>query len=193
MVMNKINLLKEKYSNCQLCPELSKSRSQVVFGTGDEKAEMLIIGEAPGAKEDQLGIPFCGASGKILEGLLESINLTRNDVFISNTILCRPEKNRNPKSQEIKNCNNRLNNLIEAINPTVIVTVGNFATKTIIGKSEITKIRGQIFKLKNKTRDYKVIPVIHPANYLYQGRNPQVLEQMKQDFKIIKKVVDNSM
>lgn len=191
--MDKLTLLKKEYSNCQLCSELSRSRSQVVFGSGNNHAKILIVGEAPGAKEDQLGIPFCGASGKILEELLESINLTRDDVFISNTILCRPEKNRNPRSQEIKNCNNRLNSLIETINPIVIVTVGNFATKTIIGKTEITKIRGQIFKLKNKTRNYKVIPVIHPANYLYQGRNPQVLEQMKQDFKTIKKIVDNSM
>lgn len=177
--------LSEEYAKCQRCPELCESRSQVVFGSGDQKAKILFIGEAPGASEDRQGIPFCGASGQVLQDLLAGIGLTRDDVFITNTILCRPENNRNPKSEEVENCRERLDKTIEIMQPNVIVTIGNFATQRIIGKTGITKIRGKIFDITINDKEHKVVPVIHPANLLYNGRSPVVLESMQKDFQVI--------
>ena len=184
--------LKQEYSSCMKCKDLCETRTQVVFGFGNPNADVVFIGEAPGAKEDQSGVPFCGASGKVLDELLEEINLKREDIFITNTIICRPPKNRNPKKEEIIQCHDRLKKTLEIISPKVIVTVGNFATRVImpeIGKQGITKIRGQVFKINFDGRDYTVVPVIHPANYLYKGRSPVVFEQMKQDFETIKNVI----
>ena len=183
-------MLKKEYLSCQRCPLLVKNRTQVVFGDGNPQAEILFIGEAPGATEDKEGIPFCGAAGKILHELLASINLSRKDIFITNTILCRPPDNRNPLPEEMDNCADRLHQLITIMAPKVIVTIGNFATERIIGKKGITSIHGKVFTHVINNREIKVIPVIHPANYLYQGRNPQLLAQMKQDFQKIKEVIE---
>jgi len=184
--------LQQEYSTCQRCPSLCKSRTQVVFGSGNSKAEVLFIGEAPGAEEDRQGIPFCGASGKVLQELLASINLTRDDVFITNTILCRPENNRNPEKGEVENCRERLDALIEIMKPKVIVTVGNFATERILGKKGITHLRGKIFPLLIHNQEVKVIPVVHPANLLYNGRNPTILQQMKNDFSVVSQIIVQS-
>ncbi len=173
--------LKKTYSTCKKCPELCTTRIQVVFGSGNPNADVLFIGEAPGANEDKNGVPFCGVSGKILEELLQSINLSREDIFITNTILCRPPNNRNPSKEEVNNCRERLDQVLAIMKPKVIVTIGNFATKRIINKTEIKKIRGQIFHYG----DFKVIPVVHPAAYLYSGRNPMMMQQMKDDFSVI--------
>lgn len=189
--MSSLETLQKEYHNCQRCPALVKSRTKVVFGTGNPQAQVLFIGEAPGANEDKEGIPFCGASGKILEQLLASIDLDRKDVFISNTILCRPENNRNPATEEVQNCSDRLDQLIKIIHPKVIVTIGNFATQRILGKTGVTSIHGKIFTTLFHGQDVTVIPVIHPANYLYSGRNPQLLEQMKKDFQIIKTILQD--
>ncbi|MAG61103.1 uracil-DNA glycosylase [archaeon] len=191
----KLQELKQEYSKCEKCPELCKSRTQVVFGSGDESADALFIGEAAGATEDEKGIPFCGASGQILQELLQSIGFTRDEVFITNTVLCRPDKNRNPKTDEIKNCSERLNKTIEYMNPKVIVTIGNFATKAVLGpeaKAGITKIRGQIFEKTIQNKIVQIIPIIHPANLLYNGRNPKIFEQMKLDFKAIQKATNTN-
>ncbi len=182
--------LHQEYQQCQRCPALCKSRSQVVFGSGNPAAEVLLIGEAPGFQEDQQGIPFCGESGKVLDELLKSINLSRAEIFITNTILCRPENNRNPAKEEVKNCSDRLDRLIQIMPPKVIVTIGNFATHRILGKTGITQLRGKVFPLVLSGREIKVIPVIHPANYLYQGRNPQLWEQMKGDFMVVKEMIE---
>src|SRR3989338_3394455 len=178
--------LKQEYISCQKCPKLCKSRSQVVFGSGNPQAKILFIGEAPGASEDKQGIPFCGASGQVLNQLLESVNLSREDIFITNTLLCRPENNRNPEKEEIENCSDRLDQFIEIMQPKVIVTIGNFATERIIKKTGITSLRGKVFEYKNMI---KVIPVIHPASYLYSGRNPKMMEEMKQDFLKIAEII----
>ncbi len=182
--------LQQEYSQCQRCPSLCKSRTKVVFGSGNPQAEVLFVGEAPGAEEDKQGIPFCGASGKVLQELLQSIALTREDVFITNTILCRPENNRNPEKQEVENCRERLDQLISLMKPKVIVTIGNFATERVLGKKGITQLRGKIFPISIHNQKIKVVPVIHPANYLYNGRNPELLEQMKQDFKTVLRVIE---
>ncbi|MEK6900789.1 MAG: uracil-DNA glycosylase [Nanoarchaeota archaeon] len=189
METKSLSELREEYKSCTRCSELLKSRIQVVFGEGNPNAEVLLIGEAPGLNEAKNGIPFCGASGKVLQELLASIGLTRDDVFITNTILCRPENNRNPAKEEVENCRNRLDTLIQIMKPKVIVTIGNFATERILGKKGITTLRGKVFPLLINSQEMKVVPVIHPANLLYNGRNPELLQQMKQDFQVIASVV----
>ncbi len=181
--------LKKEYLQCQRCSALCASRSQVVFGSGNHQASVLFIGEAPGANEDKEGIPFCGMSGKILNELLSSINLKREDIFITNTILCRPENNRNPAKEEVENCRERLDKLLNIMQPKVIVTIGNFATERILGKKGITTLRGKVFRIPLQAQEISVIPIIHPATYLYSGRNPQMLAQMKEDFKAIDEVL----
>ena len=177
--------LKKEYSNCQLCPELCQNRTQVVFGEGNPNANVLLIGEGPGANEDEQGIPFCGMSGKILDELLAACNMQRSDIFITNTLLCRPPGNRNPKKEEVENCRSRLDRLIEIMQPKVIVTIGNFATERIIKKTGITSIRGKVFDFK----EIKVVPIVHPASYLYSGRNPEIFEKMKADFMVVANLV----
>jgi len=183
--MKSFEALKEEYKNCQRCAKLCLSRTQIVFGSGNPQAKILCIGEAPGKSEDREGIPFCGVSGQVLNQLLESVGLSREDIFITNTILCRPENNRNPEKEEIENCKSRLDELIQIMQPKVIVTIGNFATERIIKKKGITSIHGKIFPTIIQGVFLHVIPVIHPANLLYQGRNPQLFEQMKKDFEAI--------
>ena len=178
--------LKNKYLKCSKCPQLCQSRTQVVFGSGRENADVLFIGEAPGANEDKQGMPFCGMSGKILSQLLAHIGLEREDIFITNTILCRPPNNRNPAKEEVINCRERLNELLEVMKPKVIVTIGNFATDRIIGKTGIKTIRGQIFDFNG----IKVVPVVHPAALLYSGRNLVMLKQMQEDFETIASVIN---
>ncbi|MDP3698912.1 MAG: uracil-DNA glycosylase [Nanoarchaeota archaeon] len=177
--------LKQEYSKCSKCPALCQSRSQVVFGSGNPQAEVLFIGEAPGANEDKQGIPFCGMSGQVLNELLSSVGLAREDIFITNTILCRPQDNRNPAKEEVENCRDRLDRLISIMQPKVIVTIGNFATERILGKKGITSLRGKVFEVEGK----KIVPVIHPANYLYSGRNPEMFAQMKSDFETVAEII----
>ncbi len=177
--------LKDKYQTCNKCSELVDNRSQVVFGDGNSESKILFIGEAPGANEDKQGIPFCGMSGKILTELLESVGLTRKDIFITNTLLCRPPNNRNPNKEELTNCRERLDQLISTMQPQVIVTIGNFATERIINKKGITSIRGKVFPTVIANKTVQVIPIIHPASYLYSGRNPEMFQRMKEDFQVI--------
>ena len=183
------NELKEEYLTCNKCEELVNTRSQVVFGDGNSESKILFLGEAPGANEDKQGIPFCGMSGKILTELLESVGLTRNDIYITNTILCRPPNNRNPNKEEIAHCRERLDKLISIMQPTVIVTIGNFATERIINKKGITSIRGKVFPTTIAGKQMQVIPIIHPASYLYSGRNPEMFKRMKEDFQVIVNII----
>ena len=177
--------LKQEHSTCAKCPALCQSRSQVVFGSGNPKAEVLFICEAPGANEDKQGIPFCGMSGQVLNELLAAAGLAREDIFITNNILCRPENNRNPAKEEVENCRERLDALISIMQPKVIVTIGNFATERILGKKGITSLRGKVFEKDGR----KIVPVIHPANYLYSGRNPEMFKQMKNDFETVATII----
>jgi DNA polymerase len=183
--------LKQKYNGCSKCSKLCESRSQVVFGSGNQHAKVLFIGEAPGAEEDKQGIPFCGSSGQVLNQLLSTIELSREDIFITNTILCRPENNRNPEKEEVENCRERLDKLIRIMQPKVIVTIGNFATERILKRKGITQLRGKVFTTTINNEETKVVPVIHPANYLYNGRNPQLFESMKNDFQVIASIINS--
>lgn len=183
--------LKQEYSACDKCEELCKNRTHIVFGSGKKDADVLFIGEAPGANEDKQGIPFCGMSGKILNELLTSVGLSREEIFITNTVLCRPPGNRNPSKLEIENCRSRLDQLISIMQPKVIVTIGNFATERIIGKTGIKTIHGKIFPVVINHQEVKVVPVVHPASYLYSGRNPELFKQMQADFQVIANLVQN--
>jgi len=138
--LEELEKLKEEYKNCGRCPLLVNNRNNVVFGTGDS-SRVLIIGEAPGMQEDLRNEPFVGRSGEVLNSLLADIGLSRSDVYITNTILCRPPDNRNPSSEELENCKSRLDRHVEILDPEVIITLGNFATKYILGISDgITNI-----------------------------------------------------
>lgn len=187
--MNPFVSLQQQYKTCQRCPSLCRSRSQVVFGSGNSEAQVLLIGEAPGANEDKNGIPFVGMAGKVLNELLATAGIAREDVFITNTILCRPENNRPPEKEEVENCRERLDTLIEIMQPKVVVTIGNFATERILGKKGITSLRGKLFMIRVKEQEIHVVPVIHPASYLYNGRSPVLWQQMNEDFQTIARMI----
>ncbi|GAH52093.1 unnamed protein product, partial [marine sediment metagenome] len=148
--MGNWNSLKDVYNealNCKKCG-LHKNRKNVVFGSGNEKADIIFIGEAPGYHEDIQGEPFVGAAGKLLNKLLNSVELKREQVYIANIIKCRPPKNRDPLVEEIDICKDYLYAQIDFINPQLICTLGNFATKLILKKNVgITSVRGKLFKV----------------------------------------------
>lgn len=179
--------LKQRYNNCQLCQQLAENRTNVVFGVGNpEKAKVVIIGEAPGKQEDLQNEPFVGRSGQILTELLGEIGLSRDDVYITNTILCRPPNNRNPNKQELSNCQKRLDEQLKILNPKVIITLGNFATKYMLKtKQGITSIHGQVFEINGK----KIVPMFHPAVLLYNGNNPEKRKELLIDFGVVKSFV----
>lgn len=178
-----LETLKKKYHDCVLCTELVSNRTQVVFGSGNPHAKIVIIGEAPGATEDEKGIPFIGRSGQLLTELLKSIGLSRDDIFITNTILCRPPENRNPKPAELHNCRSRLDQTIAIINPKVIITLGNFATKYMLNTKEgITTLRGK----PNKKDGRIIFPMYHPAVLVYNGNQGPKRDEMEKDFQTLK-------
>lgn len=166
-------------SGCTRCP-LARTRTNVVFGAGDADADLMFIGEAPGAEEDKQGLPFVGRAGGLLNELLEGIGLSRERVFIANVLKCRPPGNRDPEAVEIETCRPYLLQQVELIQPKVIATLGNFATKLITANpAGITKVRGtpQLHTLGERT--VQVFPILHPAAIL---RNPGMRPTMEADF-----------
>jgi uracil-DNA glycosylase len=165
---------------CVRCPELAATRKTVVFGAGNADAELMFIGEAPGASEDEQGVPFVGRAGKLLEKLLEEIGLLRSQVFIANVLKCRPPGNRDPLPVEIENCQEYLLRQVELIQPTVICTLGNFSTKLLRGDpTGITRLHGQPEVLVLGKRAVRLYPIYHPAAALY---TPRMLETLREDF-----------
>jgi uracil-DNA glycosylase len=165
---------------CERCPELAATRKTVVFGAGNADADLMFIGEAPGASEDEQGVPFVGRAGKLLEKLLEEVGLRRADVFIGNVLQCRPPGNRDPLPIEIENCQEYLLRKIELIQPTVICTLGNFSTKLLRGDpTGITRLHGQPEVLVLGARAVRLYPIFHPAAALY---TPRMLETLREDF-----------
>lgn len=163
--------------SCTAC-RLAETRNNVVFGVGDPEAELMLVGEAPGKNEDLQGEPFVGAAGKLLDELLAGIGIEREQAYIANVIKCRPPGNRDPKSDEIDSCKGYLREQIRMIHPRVVVTLGNFATKTILPTDVgITRMRGNRF---DWWLGATLIPTFHPAAAL-RGR-PKVREQMEEDF-----------
>jgi DNA polymerase len=163
-------------SACTRCPQLAATRTTVVFGAGNADADLMFIGEAPGANEDKLGLPFVGQAGKLLDRLLAEIGLERGDVFIANTLKCRPPGNRDPAPSEIDNCRDYLLRQVELIEPRVICTLGNFATKLVRGDpTGITRLHGQPEVRTIGSRAVRLYPVFHPAAALYTPSNVEVL------------------
>ena len=169
--------------DCQRCG-LAAGRTQVVFGTGNPHATIMFVGEGPGFHEDKQGIPFVGAAGKLLTQLLESAGLSREEIYIANVVKCRPPNNRNPLPEEIETCQPFLLQQVELIKPKLVCSLGNFATQTLMErKVGITKVRGQLFRLKH----FSLFPLLHPAAALHQGN---LLTPLKEDFQKLKKVLD---
>jgi uracil-DNA glycosylase family 4 len=164
-------------SGCTRC-RLAEGRTQVVFGSGDPDADLMFVGEAPGFHEDRQGVPFVGQAGKLLDRLLGGIGLTRENVFVANVLKCRPPGNRDPVSDEIEACEPYLFRQIELIEPRVIATLGNFATKLLSGKQTgITRVHGQEQELALGGRRVLLYPLYHPAAALYTPRMLTVLEE----------------
>lgn len=175
-----LKVLYTRAKTCTRCPELAATRKTVVFGAGNADADLMFIGEAPGATEDEQGVPFVGRAGKLLEKLLGEIGLQRSDVFIANTLMCRPPGNRDPLPLEIDNCHEYLLQKVELIQPTVICTLGNFSTKLLRGDpTGITRLHGQTEVLTLGRRAVRLYPIFHPAAALY---TPRMLETLREDF-----------
>jgi uracil-DNA glycosylase len=163
---------------CTNCPQLAATRTTVVFGNGNADADLMFVGEAPGAREDEQGLPFVGQAGRLLDQLLSEIGLSRADVFVANVLKCRPPGNRDPLPEEIEECKPYLMRQIELIQPKMICTLGNFATKTITGSPMgITRVCGRPQKRELAGLDLTIYPLFHPAAAL---RSTGCLESLRQ-------------
>jgi len=188
-LLKKKDLLKKIRDSVDICRkcELYKSKTNSVPGEGCFNADILFIGEAPGRNEDLKARPFVGRSGKILDELLNSINLTREDVFITNIIKCRPPKNRNPKKNEIEACSIYLEKQIKIINPKIIATLGNFPSSFIFEKNgleynKISNIHGKAYKVIKDNQELIIFPIFHPAVAVYNINKKDLLLK---DFKVL--------
>src|SRR3954452_18479360 len=175
-----LKLVYENARGCTKCPEFVATRTQVVFGAGNADADLMFVGEAPGANEDRMGRPFVGQAGKLLDQLLGEVGLERGDVFISNVLLCRPPGNRDPHPVETENCQDYLMRELDLIEPKVVCTLGNFATKLLRGDNAgITRVHGRDEVRVIGTRAVRLFPLFHPAAALY---TPRMLEVLREDF-----------
>ena len=166
-------------AGCIRC-RLAQGRTQVVFGAGNPHADLMFVGEAPGFHEDKQGLPFVGQAGKLLEKLLAGIGLSRQDVYIANVLKCRPPGNRDPQPDEIEACESHLFRQIELIEPAVVATLGNFATKLLSGRPlGITRVHGQEQETTIGSRSVLLYPLYHPAAALY---TPAMLKVLESDF-----------
>jgi uracil-DNA glycosylase family 4 len=166
-------------AGCTRC-RLAQGRTQVVFGVGNPAADLMFVGEAPGFHEDQQGYPFVGQAGKLLDRLLGGIGLSRGDVYIANVLKCRPPGNRDPMPDEIEACEGHLFRQISLIEPRVIATLGNFATKLLTGKQHgITRVHGQPQPATLGGQSVLLYPLYHPAAALY---TPAMLRTLEEDF-----------
>jgi uracil-DNA glycosylase family 4 len=166
--------------DCHECP-LAAGRTNLVFGSGDADADLMFVGEAPGFHEDQQGRPFVGRAGGLLDELLGEIGLARDDVFVANCLKCRPPGNRDPQPEEIEECKPHLFRQIELIEPRVICTLGNFATKLLTGSPRgITSVRGRPQDRELSGRSVRLYPILHPAAGL---RSDAVKRQLREDFR----------
>jgi uracil-DNA glycosylase len=183
--------IRQEVNTCQKC-RLSKTRTHAVPGDGNDGASIMFIGEAPGATEDIEGIPFCGAAGKFLDEMLGSINLKREDVFITNTVKCRPPGNRDPEDDEKTICRSYLERQIEFIKPKVIVCLGRHAAASLLpGQPSISKIHGKALKRPN---GIVYLPLYHPAAALHNGGLRQTLIDDFSKLKpILKKISETSV
>ena len=178
----KENLLsfRETVIHCTKCSELVQSRKSVVFGSGNVRAQLVFVGEAPGHDEDLQGLPFVGRAGQLLTKIIESIGLTRQNVFICNVLKCSPPGNRNPLPEEITNCEPYLFKQLEIIQPKIICALGTFAAQTLLKtESSISSLRGKFHEFRGS----KLICTFHPA---YLLRNPEEKRKVWEDMKMIR-------
>jgi len=179
-----LDALREEALGCTRCP-LAATRTQVVFGVGAADADLMFVGEGPGAEEDKQGIPFVGRAGQLLTRLIEGIGFTREQVYIANVVKCRPPGNRDPQPEEIEACRPYLEGQLDFLHPRVVVTLGNFATKLLLEtKDGITKLRGQEFPYRDGA---VLIPTFHPAAVLRGGGT--ALAQVRGDFVVVKRAL----
>ena len=172
-------LLYHELGEDHACP-LAPTRTHIVFGAGNADADLMFVGEAPGANEDRQGKPFVGQAGKLLDGLLAEIGLEREDTFIANVLKCRPPGNRDPLPEEIEECSPYLVRQVELIEPKVICTLGNFATKLLTGSPlGITKVRGVPQERTVGSLPVTLYPLLHPAAAL---RTETVRRQLEEAF-----------
>ena len=180
-----LTILSQEACTCQKCG-LAQTRTSVVFGSGNTNADLIFIGEAPGAEEDQQGLPFVGAAGQLLTRMIEAMGLTREDVYIANIIKCRPPNNRDPKPEELAACQPYLLQQIDLIAPVVICTLGRFAAQTLLQSTEsMGRLRGKIFDYQGA----KLVPTYHPAALL---RNAQWKRPTWEDLKLVRKLYDGT-
>jgi DNA polymerase len=170
--------VQKELGDCKRC-KLHRTRRKIVFGEGNEKATLMLVGEGPGYDEDIQGRPFVGKAGQLLTKILQSVNLQREEVYIANIIKCRPPQNRKPESDEIESCNPFLMKQINAIQPKIICALGTFSAQTLLQTdAKITALRGKLYDLEG----IKVIPTYHPAFLL---RNPERKREVWGDMKKI--------
>jgi len=175
---------------CTRC-RLAQGRTQVVFGAGNPRAELMFVGEAPGFHEDKQGLPFVGQAGKLLDKLLAGIGLQRSDVYVANVLKCRPPGNRDPQPDEIEACESHLFRQIELIEPTIVATLGNFATKLLSGRPlGITRVHGQEQETTLGGRSVLLYPLYHPAAALY---TPAMLKVLESDFARIPELLGRAL
>jgi uracil-DNA glycosylase family 4 len=173
-------------STCTRC-RLSQGRTQVVYGVGDPNADLMFIGEGPGFHEDKQGEPFVGPAGQLLNQVLGEIGLRREQVYINNVVMCRPPGNRDPLPDEIDACKPWLDERIGLIDPSVVVTLGNWATRFVLGpRVSISRVRGQRFPWNGRT----VIPTFHPAAILHGGgQASKQMEALRADFQEVSRAL----
>ncbi len=175
--------VRKELGDCRRC-KLHRARRTIVFGEGNENASLMLIGEAPGYDEDVQGRPFVGKAGQLLTKILQSINLSREEVYIANIIKCRPPQNRNPEADEILSCNPFLVKQITVIQPKIICALGTFSAQTLLGtETKITALRGKLYDLEGIT----LIPTYHPAFLL---RNPERKREVWEDMKKIAELME---
>jgi DNA polymerase len=188
-VLRSLPTLREHALVCTRCA-LAETRTQVVFGVGDPHADLMFVGEGPGADEDRVGEPFVGRAGKLLTTLIEGIGLTRADVYIANVVKCRPPGNRDPQPVEIESCRPYLEAQLDLIGPRVVVTLGNFATKLLLETKEgITKLRGREFEFSRAGINAVLLPTFHPSAVLRQGGTGKALAESRADFVRVKRAL----
>ena len=181
-----LELIRADIGDCTRCKLHTLGRTQIVFGTGNPHAELMFVGEAPGADEDEQGVPFIGRAGQLLTKIIEAIELTREDVYIANVIKCRPPQNRNPEPDEVAQCEPFLFRQIDLIHPKVIVALGKFAAQCLLRTTEpITKLRGREFAY----RDAVLMPTYHPA---YLLRNPSAKREVWEDMKRVRVLLEQA-
>jgi uracil-DNA glycosylase len=173
-----LEAIREEIGDCRRC-KLHATRTNIVFGVGNPRAELMFVGEAPGADEDLQGIPFVGRAGQLLTKIIEAMGLTRDEVYIANVLKCRPPENRNPESDEVAACSGFVRRQIAVIRPKIIVTLGKYATDLLLGGNvTISKVRGKFVEMEGVA----LLPTFHPS---YLLRNPAAKREVWDDMKAV--------